>query len=136
MKQWQKTIITPQKLHDDIIKLCKMIPKNNFNFVFGIPRGGLVISVYVSHYCGLEIVSEGEIFHLPNPSKVLIVDDIVDTGKTWDEQYSNDGFETLAVLYYKPRAICVPTYYVEEVSNDEWVVYPWEKNDEEPNREM
>ena len=135
MGEWNKIFITPQKFHDDIIKLCNMIPKDKYNYVCGVPRGGVIIAIYVSHYCNITFSEYEEIDYIDSNETILIVDDLTDTGKTLKEFQNNEQFET-AVLYYKPRSIIKPTYFVEHSDNDQWIVFPYEKPDEEPNREI
>jgi len=68
--------------------------------------------------------------------RVLIVDDVSDTGKTLSEIKGMVGKEALevrvATLHYKPHSIFKPDYYSQSTSD--WVVYPWEK--EETKREL
>ena len=130
MPEWNKVFITPQKFHDDIIKLCNMIPKYEYEFVKGVPRGGLILATYISHYCELKFINANEFPF--NQSKILIVDDLTDSGITL-EKFKK--FDT-AVLYYKPRSSVKPTYFVEQSPNDQWIVFPYERPDEEPNREI
>lgn len=134
MAEWEKVFITPQKFHDDIIKLCNMIPKDKYKYVIGVPRGGCILGVYLSHYLDLNFVDFETITYLDEEQcKFLVADDLTDTGRTFDDLAK--GFDT-AVLYYKPRSIIKPTYFVEEVKNTDWIVFPYEKPEEEPNREV
>jgi hypoxanthine phosphoribosyltransferase len=65
--------------------------------------------------------------------KILIVDDIADTGICLKETVKAikktdpdaDDFST-ATLHYKPKSIVKPTFYAEEIDNDLWINYPWE----------
>ena len=116
-------------------KLVKKIKKSKeikeVNFIYTFMRGGLPIAVHLSHYLNKPVYSdESKIDFTTVPWKTaLIVDDIADTGKTLD------GFQMLfptATLFYKPRSIIKPTFYVEET--EDWIVYPWELLEEEPNR--
>ena len=117
--------------------------------IYAIPRGGLIIGVYLSHYLKLDILDKHDFavrynvylkakyFKTNNKetiNDILIVDDLTDTGKTLDPLIKN-GFD-VATIHYKPRSIVKPTYYVEECPNDRWMVYPFEKPDEEPNRNI
>jgi hypothetical protein len=61
--------------------------------------------------------------------KVLVVDEIADTGKSLKlvkEHIMNQGAEEvkIATVYYKPWSIIKPDYYEKETSR--WVVFPWE----------
>ena len=69
-------------------------------------------------------------------NRVLIVDDLVDTGLTLKQikQYNNIiNYEqpeknwVFATLYNKPKSIFKPDYTVREFDNDDWIVFPWEK---------
>jgi hypoxanthine phosphoribosyltransferase len=98
--------------------------------IYTFMRGGLPIAVHLSHFLKVEMHTDEANHRLPLiPKETLIVDDIADTGKTLD------GYQDLfpiATLFYKPRSIVKPTFYVKETSN--WIVFPWEKFDETPNR--
>jgi len=117
-------------------------------FVHGIPRGGVAIALHLSHALGLEYVEkfadilythrDGVIYTLTEEDKkyLLVVDDVSDTGKTFLEFFecmNHKRFLTFT-LYVKPHTKYFPTMYCEETSD--WIVFPWEKVDEKPNREM
>jgi len=76
--------------------------------------------------------------HISDISKVLIVDDLVDTGETLKniKQGEREIKFDSAVIYYKPRSIVIPTYFVEQVNNSDWIIFPYEKPDEIPNRNV
>ena len=81
-------------------------------FIAGIPRGGAIIPY----------IELNEIQHFPKED-VLIVDDIADSGVTLSHYI---GYKT-ATLHYKPQSIIKPSYYVETIDNDMWIVYPFER---------
>lgn len=123
-KEWVKDILTWEQFGSSLNILLSRIPKNKYKYIFGIPRGGLIIAVWLSHQLKLPLIHQ----MFPH-SEILIVDDIADTGKTlkvfeaWDT----------ATLYYKPRSEIIPTYYAVETSD--WIVFPYERVDEPENRE-
>lgn len=98
-------------------KLAKQIAphKSKYTSLFGIPRGGIYVAQALSVYLNLPLTTE-----LKKDS--LVVDDIVDSGKTL-KKYK--GYDT-AVLHDKPNASVKPYYSVEQTTK--WVVYPWEIN--------
>jgi hypoxanthine phosphoribosyltransferase len=103
---------------DDVAELvdilCKKIDTTKYNGLFGVPRGGLIPAVMISHKTGLPLVNSiGD--------KILIIDDIVDTGETLKSINNN-----IACLHKKPHTITQPTFYANIVENTVWVVYPWE----------
>ncbi len=59
--------------------------------------------------------------------KVLIVDDIADSGKSLEvviKSLENVKEIKTATIHYKKRSIIVPDYYVDETAS--WIIYPWE----------
>lgn len=135
MKEWNKIFITPQKFHEDILKLAQLIPKNKYSLMVGIPRGGYIVAIYLSHYFNLswiDFASFNQFKKYSNISNILIIDDISDTGVTLKKFKEFD----CATLYYKPRSIIKPTYFVEEFKDSDWLVYPFERTEEVPNREV
>ncbi|SLN13326.1 Xanthine phosphoribosyltransferase [Pseudoruegeria aquimaris] len=57
---------------------------------------------------------------------VLIVDDLVDSGKTLElvrEMYPNAHFAT---VYAKPKGRPMVDTYITEVSQDTWIFFPWD----------
>ena len=73
-----KKYLTWDDIDKSVDKLCDKVDKD-VTGVFGIPRGGLIIAVMVSHK--LNIPYHEELRNLYG-SKFLLVDDIADTGKT------------------------------------------------------
>ncbi len=119
-------------------QLCSIIPPNKYKMVCGIPRGGLPLAVYLSHNLNLKL-KENDVDHVLDVSyyteaeckKILIVDDLIDTGKTVLENELYRFFD-IACLYKKPWSKYQPTYFVEET--DLWIVFPYENPSEIPNR--
>jgi len=89
----------------------------NIDSVMGLPRGGLIPAVLISHQLGLPFVL--------HPGKnTIVVDDINDTGHTLSEAPG----AYWAVLHHKPTSKFKPDLYAREVG-PEWIVYPWERED-------
>ena len=109
-------------------------PDEDPDFVYGVPRGGLIPSVMLSHKLGLPISL------LPNPYEPrscigLWVDDIYDTGATYQRFINSPLVDTLdlckgwgfAVLVSKETKKNCPLDYVGlRVDSSDWVVFPWE----------
>ncbi len=65
---------------------------------------------------------------------VLIIDDISDTGKSlkWvinRLQIKDESRLKTATVYIKPNTYCIPDYYIEEIPNNVWVLFPHEKEE-------
>jgi hypoxanthine phosphoribosyltransferase len=111
---WLQTLVKANRLHTN----------TKIKSIYGLPRGGLVPAVILSHMLEIPLVSEAYI-----RGDTLIVDDICDTGETL-KRYEIDKCPTLTI-HYKRSAIIEPTYWCMPVEEDQWIVYPWEKEDSE-----
>ena len=111
-------------VNDLVTILCEKIitEQPNIDSVFGLKRGGLIPAVMVSHKLGLPWSD----VMLPD---TLVVDDICDSGVTLRDCVCS----YTAVLYHKPHtANFVPTLFAAIHEGDEFIYYPWERNDAEP----
>ena len=142
-KTWNKAFLTNDNIAFLIKDLGELIRpnKDKYKMIVGIPRGGMIIAVWLSHQLNIQLIDGFNSLYdwycdIHNPERILIVDDIVDTGKTLQELKDNGIICDTAALHYKPRSIIKPTYFSKEVENDLWVSYPWERDDEVPNREV
>tara|TARA_R110000823_G_scaffold86138_1_gene192814 strand:+ start:218 stop:640 length:423 start_codon:yes stop_codon:yes gene_type:complete len=96
-------------------------------FVTGVPRGGLIPAVLISHKFRIPFIGLEAAKTLPGELKkgILVVDDISDSGNTL-EQIRRHNFlsATLAVRY---SSTFTPTFYGELIKDDRWIVFPWEE---------
>jgi hypoxanthine phosphoribosyltransferase len=115
-----KLVYTWNQFRLDCLALIDQIGSAKYDLinVYGIPRGGVPIAVRLASLLDLPLTNRPIM-------QTLIVDDVVDTGKT-REHYAM--FPNFASLHYKPWATRKPTYYIHETTK--WIVYPWEVKDE------
>ena len=107
--------VTWQEVDDFISKASERFP--SVSGVYGPPRGGLVFAVMLSHALSVPL--------LMAPTKgCLIVDDIVDTGKTLEKYSNSDGY-VIASMFYHKQASFEPDFWVYE-KTDQWIKFPWE----------
>jgi len=119
-----------------------------FEAIVSITRGGLVPSAIVARELGVRmieticIVSYGEFKQLetldivkdvapsisgaPHPERVLVVDDLVDTGKTAQVVRRKLPGAHIATVYAKPQGRPQVDTFVTEVSQDTWIYFPWD----------
>ena len=116
-----KVYLEWSEIHECVNILCSKIVNDypNIDSVMGLPRGGMIPAVLISHELGLPYVQ--------HPGKnTLVVDDINDTGHT----LSKAPGAYWAVLHNKPTSKFKDCIYAKEVG-DQWIVYPWEREDSE-----
>ncbi|RLG77542.1 MAG: phosphoribosyltransferase [Thermoprotei archaeon] len=117
--------------------------------IVAVLRGGVVPALIVSDVLGVDTfyavrakhwgIAE-EVYKAPlveqlpqgrlEGKKVLVVDEVADTGKTLNcviEELRKLGALEVrsAVLHLKPSSIRIPDYYVEKLSRWTWIFYPW-----------
>tara|TARA_B100000900_G_C20335312_1_gene615902 strand:+ start:310 stop:732 length:423 start_codon:yes stop_codon:yes gene_type:complete len=101
-------------------------------FVSGIPRGGLIPAVMMSHAFGIKYISYSSAKLLPIDlrEKTLVVDDIADTGHTLKEALDLKFITT--TLAMRAGSKTSPRLYGEMILDDRWLVFPWETIDSIP----
>ena len=57
---------------------------------------------------------------------ILVVDDLVDSGRTLEHVRSMYPKAHLATVYAKPKGRPMVETYVTEVSQDTWIFFPWD----------
>lgn len=139
-----KYLIRYSEYEKHVNKLLKQIKESNikFDYVYGIPRGGLPLGVEISHKLEIPLnlsmcIDENKNF-ICNTDKqiakknILIVDDLVDSGTTMYNEVlcCSKIYENVktAVLFKKPWSIFDPDFYVFET--DKWIVFPYENPEE------
>lgn len=106
-------------------ELAKKIKESNLDIecIAGLPRGGLIPAVLLSHKLNIPLYKH---YVDKITDKVLIVDDICDTGETL-KRYD---MCPKATIHNKLSASTQPNFYYELVDK-EWIVYPWELKESE-----
>ena len=142
--------------------LKSQIEEANFkpDYIVGLTRGGLIPAVILSHLTGIKLIPLDASFRdsnlspesncwLPeevhfNDKKVFIVDDINDSGKTFNwikgdwassltfEELGFDNIKFATLVHNKGS--CEPTDFsfltINKLEKDEWIVYPWESEND------
>ena len=99
------------------LEIAKRVERRKFSSVFGVPRGGLIVAVHVSHLLDIPLVS------VPRKG-TLVVDDIVDSGKTI-KKYRD---RTIASIYYHRHSIVEPDIWIYE-KTDAFIKFHWETDE-------
>ena len=141
---------TWHSIYNMLFELAEKVRANSFkpDILVGISRGGwlptrvlsdllenpCIASVGAAFYVGVYETNREPILTQPLSisafdKKILLVDDVVDTGKSAmliRSHLKRGGAKEirLLTLYYKPWSIVVPDFYSIETSD--WIVFPWE----------
>lgn len=137
----------------DVKALAALLAADHWtpDYLIGVGRGGLVPAAYLSHASGVTLLSvdysskefsfADELLHklaakTVAGQKLLIVDDINDSGKTISELRrilaKEGGLQEnlrVAVLMNNIRSDAVADYWAREIdrhSDKRWFVFPWE----------
>ena len=117
-----------------------------FEVIVAITRGGLVAAAIVARELGVRVIdtvgvasynhqSQSEVKILKTVSAdvlklggkgVLIVDDLVDTGKTARVVRDLMPSAHFATVYAKPMGRPLVDTFITEVSQDTWIFFPWD----------
>lgn len=120
----EKMIVT----YDDFIRLIDILAEQikdymaingRFDGIIAIERGGLVPGVYLSHLLNLPIKHIG-----CGCTKILIVEDVIDTGETITSLHLQSG-DKVAALIVKPWGSFNADFY--GIESNKWIEFPWEK---------
>ena len=136
---------TWNQFEKDVIKIQRTIDFSKYKSLAPVAFGGLPVGTKLKNITGLPTriifassykgykrnalkVKIGDLNKLK--SKVLIVEDVVDSGATltFISNYLTKAkieHDTLT-LFYKKGSIFKPTYYLHTVKKDVWLVMPWE----------
>jgi len=141
---------TWDQIYEMLLNLVEKIRKNGFkpDIIVGVSRGGWpparvlsdlmgnpnLANVRAEFYLGVAETKEEPVLTQPVSmkvagKKVLVVDEVADTGKTLKlvkEHIIEQGATEvkIATVYFKPWSIVKPDYYEKETSC--WIVFPWE----------
>ncbi|WP_257929448.1 putative nucleotide phosphoribosyltransferase [Campylobacter lari] len=138
---------TYEEFQKEIIPFTRKI-KEEFNpdVLLAIARGGMTLGHFLAegmgnrnlfslnsiHYEDTQKLDTIKIFNIPDLSsykKVLLVDDIIDSGETMIEikrvlmeKYPHLELR-VASVFYKPSALLIPEFYIKEAK--EWIDFFW-----------
>ena len=143
----EKVYYSYEMFKNDVNILSSKINDFNPEVVLAVARGGLTLGHFICNtinnrnlfsinsisYDNEIQLSSVEVFNIPDLSaykKIVIVDDIVDSGKTLSKVIDilNDKFPNLdikiASIYYKDGALLKPDFYIRNA--DCWIDFFWE----------
>jgi xanthine phosphoribosyltransferase len=142
-----KEFYSYEKFREDIYNSISVLEKENFDAIIGISRGGLTFSHFLAEnldirqvysigaisYNETEKLDDLQLYGIPNfqnEKKILIVDDIADSGRTLQEtlnhfQKFSIEFKT-ATIFYKESSVFKPNFFFHKTEN--WIEFFWNSN--------
>ncbi len=134
--------VTWDELHRHARALAwRLVELGPWNSIVAVTRGGLVPAAIVARELDLRLIdtvciasyddrSQGKLTILkPVPGDgegVLIIDDLVDTGITAKAVREMLPKAHFATIYAKPAGRPMVDTFVTEVSQDTWILFPWD----------
>ncbi len=130
------------ELHRDAKALAwRLVGLGPFQGIVAVTRGGLVPAAIVARELELRLIDtlciasydeskQGELVVLKSVEgdgeNWLIIDDLVDTGKTAARVREILPKAHFATVYAKPAGRPLVDSYITEVSQDTWILFPWD----------
>ena len=142
--------ISWDQIHRDSRALAWRLEKKGpfdgeWSALVAITRGGMVPAMIIARELDIRVVdtisvksydhqsqSAAQILKSPNPTLmgngrgILIIDDLVDSGRTLEivkELYPKAHYAT---VYAKPKGRPMVDSFITEVSQDTWIFFPWD----------
>ena len=141
------------QIYDLLLNLASTVRKTGFepDIIVGVSRGGWpparvmsdllenpkLANVAAEFYIGVAETNGKPVITQPvsvsvKGKKVLVVDDVADTGESLrlvrshlEEQGATEV--KTATIYYKPWSVMIPDYYEKETRS--WIIFPWERKE-------
>jgi len=144
---YRKTFpVSWEELHRNARALAwRLIERQNYKGLIAVTRGGLVPAAIVARELDLRLIdticitsyradkSRGELQEIKSAAGAgdgdgwLVVDDLVDTGETFKMVRDRLPKAHFATIYAKPAGRPVVDTYITEVSQDTWILFPWDQ---------
>lgn len=124
MKKINTQKISWNKIDKGISLLEKKLQplKATIKNIYGMPRGGLVPAVVLSHRLGVPLVVDQR-----SISKyTVVVDEIVDSGKTMIKLTKKKKTKLVVSLFTRNISTFKPDYTAFFVKKEDYLVFPWE----------
>ncbi|MBW2678701.1 MAG: xanthine phosphoribosyltransferase [Deltaproteobacteria bacterium] len=134
--------ISWEQLHRDAKALAwRLVENQQWQGIVAITRGGLVPAAIIARELDIHIVDticissydwkdQGGIEILKNVEGEgdgwLLIDDLVDTGKTAKVAREMLPRAHFATVYAKPAGRPIVDTFITEVSQDTWILFPWD----------
>ncbi|WP_148253836.1 xanthine phosphoribosyltransferase [Aidingimonas lacisalsi] len=137
----QHFTVSWDQLHRDVRALCHNLVERDFKGVVAITRGGLIPAALIARELDIRLIDtvciksyehmdQGGLQILKgiehDGEHWLLVDDLVDTGKTANKVREMLPKAHFVTVYAKPDGRPLVDQYLTEVAQDCWIQFPWD----------
>lgn len=124
MKKIKTKNISWKKIEEGVnILEKKLLPlRATIKNIYGIPRGGLVPAVILSHRLNIPLVIDQRSIS----KNTVIVDEIIDSGKTAQKLYKKKKVKLFVSLFLRKGSVFNPDYSAFKINEKDFLVFPWE----------
>ncbi len=142
MEKRNHFFVSWEELHRDTRLLAeRLLPAKQWKGVIAISRGGLIPAAIIARELNLRLVdticvasydvkSQGELQLLKDVESdgedMILVDDLVDTGRTAEFVRNSVPKARFVTVYAKPAGLPLVDDYIAEVSQSTWINFPWD----------
>ena len=133
------------QMHRDARALAWRLDGREWRAVVAITRGGLVPAMIVARELdirtidtisvksyhkqeqgGLEVLKSPDPVLMGDGDGILVIDDLVDSGRTLEHVRGMYPKAHFATVYAKPKGQPMVQTYITEVTQDTWIFFPWD----------
>lgn len=137
----QRLIISWDRLHADVRELCRGLIGRDLKGIVAITRGGLIPAALIARELDVRLIDtvciksyermeQGGLEVLKGVDHDgegwLLVDDLVDTGRTAKAVREMLPKAHFVTVYAKPEGRPLVDQYLTEVAQDCWIQFPWD----------
>jgi len=124
----KKRLYSWKQYNTDIEKIYNQIKLKGLKVdaIYGIPKGGLIAGVHLANLFDVPLITNYKDFsRVVKSEKILVIDDVSDTGSTFLKIKDIDKCYTVT-LCIKYKTNFIPDIYGSKHPQDEWIEYSWE----------
>ncbi|MEQ6888301.1 xanthine phosphoribosyltransferase [Halomonas sp. CS7] len=137
----QRLIISWDQLHRDVRELCQRLVERDIKGIVAITRGGLIPAALIARELDVRLIDtvciksyermeQGGLEVMKgvdhDGAGWLLVDDLVDTGRTARAVRDLLPKAHFVTVYAKPEGKPLVDQYLTEVAQDCWIQFPWD----------
>ncbi len=118
----KKVVYSYEQFEKDTEHIARKLKRHTraIRNIYGIPRGGLVLAVYLSYRLGKPLLLD----HTKIGPRTLVVDDIAETGGTLARLLNGKKCYRIVTLFATSETKVRPHLFVN--NKKDWIIYPWE----------